>query len=635
MILRRLALEHYGCFGSAEFEFRRGLNLICGSNESGKTLLLTALSAGLFGVEHGSRLRSWGDSLSCRVTLQFEAADGGLRMTRDLENNLVRVEECDAAGSWKESFAGMVPPNGEGANRIEYQGILARHLSLGSESLQRFLADAAYAESVFMDDGRQAATLVLEATGAAPRVAAPVAPVQDPAALKREIAELEAELAADRADYGKGEKYLSWIRKKYGLDGKKPSVSAKAPAAKGNSREQSTLERRRSELQAELRAQGLPSALPEDLPKLFESAEQLRQELAALQLELTPLQRRRQALVMPGPLWPILLTLLGVGATGGVFWLMLPWWLQVAGGSAAVMVLAWSVFMVRYNRARGVRDDLDDELQIVEHKRADALARQSALAEQFEGYGLSSTPVEMVKLQQQYQRNEELIHRYREVCAQLGGEAASTSGPAETVVEDGHLRPEDIPDAEARLAELGESIRRREARLVALLNGTALPVAAAPVAVPSVWTEQELLQAIAQGMEKLTGGRRCDVRLRDGRLQLEALPGKWAVPAACSRGTVECLTLATRLALSQMAAGVLPLPVDTLSAQLDGKRRQAVVQALERYAHDHQVLLASNDEELAKRATRERWHVVNLNPLAPQTATATEEKADAGQLHLL
>ena len=634
MILRRLALEHYGCFGSAEFEFRRGLNLICGGNESGKTLLLTALSAGLFGVEHGSRLRSWGDSLSCRVTLQFESADGGLRLTRDLENNLVRVEECGAEGNWKESFAGMVPPAGEGVNRVEYQGILARRLSLGSEPLLRFLADAAYAEAVFLDDGRQAATLILEATGVAPQVAVSVAaPTRDPAARKLEIAELEAELDADRADYGKGEKYLAWLRKRYGLDGKKAPAPAKKPAARTSSTAQSALERRRSELQAELRAQGLPSALPEELPKLFESAEQLRQELAALQLELTPLQRRRQALVMPGPLWPILLTLLGLGVAGGAFWQLLPIWPQLAGGCAAVVVLTWAIFTVRYNRACGVRDDLDDELQIFEHKRTDALARQSALAEQFEVYGFSSTPVEMVKLQQQYQRNEELIQSYQDVCAQLGGEAAGAA--AEPAAEDGHLRPEDIPDAEARLAELGESIRRRESRLVALLNGTVPPVAAAPVAAPSVWTEHELLQAIAQGMERLTGGRRCDVRLRDGRLQLEALPGKWAVPSACSRGTVECLTLATRLALSQMAAGVLPLPVDSLSAQLDGKRRQAVAHALERYAHDHQLLLANNDEELAKRAARERWHIINLNPLAPQAAAAAEEKTDAGQLHLL
>ena len=91
MILRRITLERYACFGSAEFEFRRGMNLVSGGNDAGKSLLLAALPAALFGVEHGSRLRSWGETLSCRVTLHFEGPDGGARLTRDLETNLVRL----------------------------------------------------------------------------------------------------------------------------------------------------------------------------------------------------------------------------------------------------------------------------------------------------------------------------------------------------------------------------------------------------------------------------------------------------------------------------------------------------------------------------------------------------------------
>jgi hypothetical protein len=47
------------------------------------------------------------------------------------------------------------------------------------------------------------------------------------------------------------------------------------------------------------------------------------------------------------------------------------------------------------------------------------------------------------------------------------------------------------------------------------------------------------------------------------------------------------------------------------------------------------VLLASGDEDLAKRAAREHWHVIDLDlPAASKPATA-EEEGDAGQLHLL
>jgi hypothetical protein len=89
-----------------------------------------------------------------------------------------------------------------------------------------------------------------------------------------------------------------------------------------------------------------------------------------------------------------------------------------------------------------------------------------------------------------------------------------------------------------------------------------------------------------------------------------------------------------RLALSQLTGSRLPLPFADPLAVLDARRRQSVLRVLERHAVDHQLLLAACDEELARRAARERWHVVNLNQPA-QGAAAAEEEADAGQLHLL
>jgi uncharacterized protein YhaN len=107
------------------------------------------------------------------------------------------------------------------------------------------------------------------------------------------------------------------------------------------------------------------------------------------------------------------------------------------------------------------------------------------------------------------------------------------------------------------------------------------------------------------------------------------------VPAACSRGTVETLALAIRLALFQNCRTLLPLTVDDLPANLDARHRQAVLRTLERFAVDHQLLLASCDEELAKRAGRERWHVINLSLPNNQPSVTNEESDDAGQLHLL
>jgi hypothetical protein len=330
-------------------------------------------------------------------------------------------------------------------------------------------------------------------------------------------------------------------------------------------------------------------------------------------------------------------TLVGLAAPGAAYWYKVPWLLPLAAGCGAVLLLIWSVCLVRLSRARTVRNGLDQELQALEVKRADALARQSELAEQFEAYGLPSAPVEMVKLQQACSRNVELLERYREICLQLGDQSAPVVAAGRETAEDKHLRPEDLPEAEARLAELAESLRRREARLQALRDGTAAvePVASGLSAAKPAMREAELLRGIGQHMDRLTAGLYHDVRLEEGLLRLEAAPGRWAAPAACSRGTAACLTLAVRMALCQGYGDRLPLPVDDLSAQLDPKRRSAALRALERFTHDHQLILATCDDELIKRANRERWHVISLDARRPALSVASEEKADAGQLHLL
>lgn len=636
MILRRVVLERYGCFGSAEFEFRRGMNLISGANEAGKSLLLSALSAGLLGVEHGSRLRSWGDSLSCRVTLLFDKAAGSMRLTRDLESNLVRIEERGDEGPWRETFAGILPPADDNSDKTIFSDIPDQPRLVGNRGFLRLLFDDEGALSLFSGDGRQAAEFIVGITAVIANPDA-VAMGDKEGQRQEEISVLEAELAADRADHEKGKQYLEWIRKRWETGGDRGLGAQAKPAAGASTRELSTLERRRDELRAELECLGLPIHLPPDLPALFDKAEGLRQELAALQLELTPLQRRRQGVRMPGYVWPLLLTLVALGVSGGAYWLKMPWFLAVAAGCGTTVLLAWLVFLVRFHRLRTVRDGLDQELLALESKREDALSRQAGLAERFEAYGLPSVPVEMVKLQQLCRRNDHLIGEYCNLCAQLGTDNAAAAGSSNDPAGDRHLRPEDLPEAESRLAALGESLRRREARLADLRSGS--DVGGTTSVCPRTDSPQveacRLLESIRQHLERLTGGRLYGMRLQDGRLQLEAAPGKWTVPSSCSQGTVECLALGTRMALSQMIGGLLPLTVDDLPAHLDTKRRQAVMRTLERYAVDHQLLLTSSDDELAKRAVRERWHVVNLKQQVNEPPLAEEEKADAGQLYLL
>jgi hypothetical protein len=627
MILRRILVERYGCFGTAEFEFRRGMNLVSGSNDSGKSLLLKALPAVLFGVAHGTRLRSWGDSLSCRGTLLFEAGERQIRMQRDLENNLVRLEECGADGKWRELFSGAVPPDGSSPARAQYFAHLQRLFGVGGEVLLRGLLDCTARQVLCDADGCLAGELFDSAE-------APIAPASaevDPQRRREQLAALEAEVAADYDEYRRGEEYLAWIRRRWQQQGEAASAKKKAGAGKPAGKEASAQEQERDELARQLRKQGVPLRLPADLDELFVTAEGLRQELAALQQELTPLQRSKQGVVQPGGVWPWLSTLAAIAMPAVAFWFKVEWLLAAAVGGAVLLVTVWSIYLVRRRKARAILHGLEDELHKVEAKRADALARQEGLAERFAAFDLPSTPVEMVKLQQLCARHATTLDRYRTLCAQLGGGAA----PAQVDAGDRHLRPEELPDAEAKLAELGESLRRREARLQALRAGAPLTAVTAALPVDTEQRQKLLLQGVAQQLERLTGGRYREVRLEEGRLRLEAAPGRWAAPAECGRGTSETLLLALRMTLVQLTGARLPLPVDDLPACLDLRRRQSVLRALERFAAEQQLLLTSSDEELPKRAARERWQLIDLNPPAGAGPAHDDEESHAGQLHLL
>jgi hypothetical protein len=175
------------------------MNLVSGGNDAGKSLLLAALPSVLFGVDHGSRLRSWGETLSCRVTVLFEGVERGVRLARDLETNLVRLEECGADGAWRDCFAAVVPVAGGSAERTAYFEQLERLFQAGGETTLRAMLDAVHAETVFSAEGHLAEGL-LRKNDRASEAAAPVPDVTTEQR-QQEIAALEIELATDRGEY--------------------------------------------------------------------------------------------------------------------------------------------------------------------------------------------------------------------------------------------------------------------------------------------------------------------------------------------------------------------------------------------------------------------------------------------------
>ena len=76
MILRSLELKSFGRFNDKTFEFRRGMNLVVGANEAGKSTMMASIPAVLFGLRDKQRYQPWGSQQGCQAVLQFEQFTG-------------------------------------------------------------------------------------------------------------------------------------------------------------------------------------------------------------------------------------------------------------------------------------------------------------------------------------------------------------------------------------------------------------------------------------------------------------------------------------------------------------------------------------------------------------------------------
>jgi len=126
MKIERCEIKRFGKLKNFKAEFAPGLNLVKGPNEAGKTTLVEALGAGLFGDPQDvsrevKEKTSWGSDKKFELVLELE--DGGERwqLSKDFEKGQVKLEKLGAHEKWEELS--------------EVDEILAKHLGLAKKEL--------------------------------------------------------------------------------------------------------------------------------------------------------------------------------------------------------------------------------------------------------------------------------------------------------------------------------------------------------------------------------------------------------------------------------------------------------------------------------------------------------------------
>jgi uncharacterized protein YhaN len=302
--------------------------------------------------------------------------------------------------------------------------------------------------------------------------------------------------------------------------------------------------------------------------------------------------------------------------------------------------------------------------------------------------------VEIVRMQKNLERHRQLADKLRDVASalkvledsdELGREKENLTREMAVLDErleqqrplhrDGLLSPEELPEAEEKLRALGESLRLREAELLemtrreAALHGELSRTEELEEEGERLKERESVLarrkEALALGRDLLSGavdefrrtylgrfaadiGRNlalvtggCYTEARLGEDMSVSLRGKgnsWQPVEHFSRGTIDALYFALRLSLTRhLSPGRhLPLLLDDPLVNLDRFRLSETLKMLELLSREHQVVLFAHDENLLRRAARDRWHVVSLAETKNhQPSTDQERSEDVGQLYLL
>ncbi len=743
MILRSVELESFGRFRGQTIEFRRGMNLVIGPNEAGKSTLAEAIPAVLFGTDRLERFKPWGRNV-CSAALFFEGQGRTVQIKRNLITDEVELLEKNDLYHILSQFSGKVPLRGRSASYRKYRALLESLLGVADEGLFRATyffghhpqewsgedlaqklrtlvsgsAEADYAE--ILDDlldehfqltrinpwgrdkkrDREYENICQQVAPEGGTEAVPTfVEIDNSADLKAEIEKLSGELENDRHEHEKGRLYIKSVRHQMMVDlPGKASLVNEEPSDKESSTviEKPSIDKKTPindvALSEQLAAVGLPQNPPRELPELLAEAAQIRQELATFQQPFSALNNREKKI--PKVPWTVLLSLCMILVAGtAVSWWQSFYsqWISLGAGVCCTLLLSWGGWQ-HISRKKAL-DDCQDKRNRLDHKKLEVQKKQAFLSERCEAFGLPSSAIDLVRLHKLVTANHDLLESWwkqtalsvedLEVCQNKsvtddggasshndtseGGEEPEEKNSSIKVGED----ERELHQLESRMAEFETELKQKETCLQNLrLQLKAVPAEKnSKVVTPEAtlqYRKHELEKRIlvlrksvnllagavdefgrlhlsslnneaSKLLSKITGGRYSAMRLDENMAPSLQVDGQRWVPAeSFSKGTVDAIYIALRIALAKVRndGRSLPLMLDDPFVHLDQKRLSTALNMVDLASTDGQLILFSHNLDLGKRAARERWHVVALDGGAADTAQK-EGSDHARQLHLL
>lgn len=528
MIISRIELHHFGRFADAAFDFSSGINLVTGPNEAGKSTIMAAIPAVLFGLRDKDRYRPWGRDGGCSAVLVMQTAKGTeVRIEREIISDRVTLTETNQQGTVLVSFEGKIAPLGRSSERAVYLEHLERITGHADEEI--FRASLFFAQGSLEIDapGEIASRIknllsgcaevdydqVLESLHEDYFVVTKENPWGKDKSKDRELEEVRArlhelellwnagrghfdeeerlqqqilavreQLAEKKGHLAEGKRYLEWVRRQWQLEEKEASLHKDYSRVQKTAGKVEDLQAELADLQKNLAYTGLPAEIPENLPQLLTKAEAIRKELITLQEEMTRLRRER-SLLGEAPWKPAVilsfLALAGAGfaGKGSTGYLAL-------GGVLSVVI--WGYFVFRLMRLNSSRSALGGQLDQVNLRRSEVLTTLAEIEEAVRSLGFPASAVEMVKMEKSLDRHRSLAQRIKEVQSALqvldqpesiAGEEQSLTREMAVLAERKEigrppraeiLRPEDLPEAEEKLSRLEAEITSAEERLLEL-----------------------------------------------------------------------------------------------------------------------------------------------------------------------